>query len=142
MSVVPATTLTLGRGDRKGAGAQCPPCADHHWWYLSIAKGDKAVHPMGHAMSHSVQSAFSCPPGGIAPIAGSVNWPRRCPGFADPLWSLAEGVGNVRLATASMRLPPSFDFRGVTRPPWLPSVEVGVGQSFTAAGSAIWCPAA
>ena len=30
--------------------------------------------------------------------------------------------------TASTRLPPSRLFRGVTRPPWLPSVALGVGH--------------
>jgi hypothetical protein len=35
----------------------------------------------------------------------------------------------VRAETASIRLPPSRDFRGVISPPWLPSVATGVGHN-------------
>jgi len=39
------------------------------------------------------------------------------------------GVGQRVMLTASIRFPPSRLFRGVTRPPWLPSVARGVGHS-------------
>lgn len=42
-----------------------------------IAERGKAVHPSGNPMSHSTHVGFNCPPAGITPIAGSVNWPRR-----------------------------------------------------------------
>lgn len=41
----------------------------------------------------------------------------------------ARAVGHIaRALTASINVPPSLDFRGVTRPPFVPSELVGVGH--------------
>ena len=39
------------------------PCEFHHCWNLSVSNCFESVHPMGHPMSHSVQSGFRCPVG-------------------------------------------------------------------------------
>jgi hypothetical protein len=45
------------------------------------------------------------------------------------LLSFTVGVGQVvRVLTASINVPPSRLLRGVTRPPFVPSVAVGVGR--------------
>ncbi len=45
---------------------------------------------------------------------------------------LAQGVAHIRADTASISVPPSRPFRSVMRPPFVPSVAVGVGHCFTA----------
>ena len=52
------------------------------------------------------------------------------------LLSFTVGVGQVfRALTASISVPPSRLLRGVTRPPFVPRLAVGVGQAFTAVAS-------
>ena len=75
----------------------------HVWLYLPplIFKW-----PSGQHISQATHTGFSFPP------AGSVE----------------DGVGNARALTASINVPPSRLLRGVTRPPFVPSVLVGVGH--------------
>ncbi len=77
-------------------------------------------------MSHSTHVGFSCPP--ICSDNGrEFRFSVDSDAFPD-FQGLEVGVGHIRDAKASIRLPPSLDFRGVTRPPWLPSVARGVGH--------------
>ena len=59
--------IHVNRGSESGesgqeVGVEEAPCSDDHRRYLSVANGSKAVHPMGHPMSHSTQSGLSWPP--------------------------------------------------------------------------------
>src|ERR1041385_5593409 len=51
----------LGRASYYAASREDFPCASHHCWNLSVAKGAKAVHPIGQPMSHSTHSGFGPP---------------------------------------------------------------------------------
>lgn len=77
-------------------------------------------------MSHSTHGGFSAPP--ICSDSGRL-FLANVSGLALPeRQSRDVGVANVRAETASTRLPPSLPFGSVTRPPWLPSVALGVGN--------------
>lgn len=90
-------------------------------------------------MSHSTHVGFSEPDcrASVA-ITASFNGRELRSNVACEAWpdfqSRAEGVGHIAADAASIRLPPFLLLRGVTRPPWLPSVDRGVGHSdlFTA----------
>jgi len=81
-------------------------------------------------MSHSTHVGFNEPP--ICSESGRLFFAIVSADAFPDRQSRAVGVANVRADTASTKFPPSRALRGVTRPPWLPSVDRGVGQSFTA----------
>ena len=77
-------------------------------------------------MSHSTHVGFNEPP--ICSDRGR-EFLANVSGLAFPdRQSRDVGVANARLDTASISVPPSLDFRGVTRPPFVPSELVGVGH--------------
>jgi len=85
---------------------------------------------MGHPISHSTHVGFNSPPicslngRELRSIVASLALPLR--------QSLAVGVAKVRDETASISVPPSRLLRGVTLPPLVPRLAVGVGQFLTA----------
>jgi hypothetical protein len=105
---------------------QHPPSGCGTERHLSVANGFKSVHPSFHPISHSTHVGFKLPP--ICSLKGReflscVAW------LALPLrQSRAVGVAKVRALTASISVPPSRLLRGVTRPPLVPRLAVGVGQ--------------
>ncbi len=81
-------------------------------------------------MSHSTHVGFNSPP--ICSERGREFF-ANVSGLALPeRQSRDVGVAKLRALTASISVPPSRLFRGVTRPPLSPSEDVGVGQNFTA----------
>ena len=96
---------------------------------MPVANGFKSVHPMGHPISHSTHVGFNSPP--ICSLNGRelrsiVAW------LAFPLrQSRAVGVAKVRALSASISVPPSRALSGVTKPPFVPRLLVGVGHCFT-----------
>lgn len=102
------------------------PCSCRHERNLSVSNGFDSVHPIGHPMSHSTQSGFRGPP--VWAFSGRL-FLLIC---ADPplfAASCVVGVAHLsRALTASMSVPPSRPFLGVTRPPFSARDAVGVGQ--------------
>ena len=104
---------------------------------LSIAP--RLLQAAGQFINHSTQSGLSCPPGSTPArnnAPGMLSWSICEGGSALFLLSFTVGVGHIsRALTASINVPPSRPLRGVTRPPFVPRLAVGVGHAFTAAGS-------
>ena len=95
---------------------------------LPVTQCLDAVHPSGQPINHSTHTGLNLPPAGMAPMSGSVSWPRLCPPLALPFQSFEDGVGKARALTASISVPPSRLLRGVTRPPFVAKELVGVGH--------------
>jgi hypothetical protein len=82
---------------------------------------------MGQPINHSTHGGFRFPP--TFSLSGRAFLSCvACDAFPD-FQSRAVGVGHFsRIETASIRFPPLRVFRGVTRPPCVPSDERGVGH--------------
>lgn len=116
------------------ATSEHPPSGCGTQRHLSVANGFKSVHPSFHPISHSTHVGFNFPPTWSAnPTWGSVGL--RPVSFTTVLFgstSIALGVRHiVRAFSASINVPPSRALAGVTLPPFVPSVLVGVGHLFT-----------
>lgn len=91
----------------------------------------KSVHPGGKPIKASTHVGFKLPlfsPNAAWSDSGLELRSKVVCEQRPERQSRALGVGHRRCDTASVKVPPSRPLRGVTRPPWLPSVALGVGQ--------------
>src|SRR6185312_8994833 len=114
----------------------CPPDDFRDLRDDGVAERVQLVHPAGIPINHSTHRGFRRPPtcsdsGRLfLSIVASEAFPER--------QSRAEGVAQVvRALTASMSVPPSRLFRGVTRPPLVARDLVGVGHNLTASTNVV-----
>jgi hypothetical protein len=87
------------------------------------AAGDDPLDALAHGVGHNPFRA-------INPSVGRSLAPELALLFIrPPPESIAHGVGNMRADSASIKVPPSRPFVGVTRPPLSARLAVGVGQN-------------
>lgn len=117
----------------RGSFRQGFPCEADHCRNLSVADAAQSVHPIGHPMSHSVQSEFSCPP-----WARMTAWSKRSFDLSAPflrtrdagllpLLMLDTGFGHIPWAAITDSLiVDRLSCAGFVR--WLASSLIGVGS--------------